>query len=635
METNINVIRTIENDKTLLDISGRIDTVTSPLFHDEIAATDTPDICLDFKDVEYISSAGLRELLICRKRFKGDAMSVINVSPEVFEIFVTTGFDQMIPVQVSGSGNMGSAEFHDRGLENLSFCDFLKAKRKEAPHKNVLKSMGRTYTWSDIDRASDLIAYDLASRGVKKGSHVAICGVNYINWVFAFYAVQKLGGIAELINHSETAAKIGKLLVLGDATHFCYGEMPEMKDEESFIKEILDTPGCKVTPENLYVIRRDIDFVKKADELKPAEFISDYKIEMDDPAVMIFTSGSTGRSKGVLLSSYNVLHAAGISRETQTLTAFDVNCLILPLFHIFGLVAGLFANAMSDTLIVFPDDIRTDTLLNIIESNKCTIFHSVPTMLIALINNKSFDPKRVETVRCTIISGASATEAQIKEFQRLMPNNHFLTAYGLSEMAPVSTSKYGDTQDHIIHTVGIPAENIDVMIQDIKTGNKCAAGEQGEILLQGRNMMTAYYKADIDDQSIDENGWLHTGDLGFMTPDGYLSLTGRIKDIILRGGENIMPAEVEAAVSESDMIKNVRVFGAPSDFFGEEVCACIILKEGVTYDESALKEDIKTRLPKFKMPSYFVKYDEFPLLGSGKIDSVKLKEDMLTRINVK
>ena len=207
-----------------------------------------------------------------------------------------------------------------------------------------------------------------------------------------------------------------------------------------------------------------------------------------------------------------------------------------------------------------------------------------------------------------------------------------MIAYGLSEMAPVSVTLYDDTEEHILHTVGKQVENISIKIIDPGSGRECAPGEPGEILVQGFNLMTGYYKVPISDQAIDDKGYLHTGDMGFLDEDGYLTLSGRYKELIIRGGENIMPSEVEAAVSELDIIDNVKVIGVPSDFFGEEVCACIKLKQGASFDETAVKEELLKRIAKYKVPSHFVLYDEFPMLGSGKIDGVTLKADALKKL---
>lgn len=608
----------------LLKITGRIDTETSPELRKAIAdiPLDCTGVILDFKGVDYISSAGLRELLICRKRFTDDRMEVINVSPLVLDIFVNTGFDTFIPLK--------PAEADMSEYLKLSFKDFLRAKVSETGDRPIIISESGTYTWKDIDIGSQIIAADLAKKGIKRGTHVAMCGVNSINWIMTFYGLQKLGAIAMLINPTQTSAEIANTALVGDAGYLCYGEMVEMKGDEAFVGDICER--ANIPADHKYAFTKDIDIRNRFAEYADVAGRFTEHIDPDDTVVMIFTSGSTGKPKGVLLSSYNLLNAGRNNCVDQTLRSDDRNCLILPLFHVFGLVAGLIANAMADSVIYIPKDIRTDTLLDLISSERCTIFHSVPTMLVALINNKRFDADKMSSLRCTIISGAAATEAQIKRFKTAMPNNHFLSSYGMSEMAPVSITEYDDTDDHVLHTVGKPVKNIEITIRNLENGLECATGEDGEICIRGYNMMTGYYKAALQDQSIDDEGWLHTGDLGHMNDDGYLCLSGRLKELIIRGGENIMPIQVESAFSEIEEIDNVKVIGVPSEFFGEEVAACIKLKAGATYDEGSVREKLAAKLARFKIPAYIEVYDELPMLGTGKIDTVTLKADLIKRL---
>ncbi|MBR1450843.1 MAG: anti-sigma factor antagonist [Lachnospiraceae bacterium] len=609
---------------TIITISGSIDATTAPNLREEIAKIpdDESKVTLDFKDVEYLSSAGLREILICRQRFDGDRMKIVNVNPDVYDVFKITGFHTMIPMEVT----------YDEVATyvHLSFKDFLKKKVQNTPDATALVDNRGAFTWEDVDIYSQIIADGLAAKGVKKGTHVGLCGSNSVNWVLTFFAIQKLGAMAQLLNFNMNASEIARVASIGDITHLCYGQMPEMKDEEAFIEEL----EAADSPLEVFIsVRNDRqDIRERRSEYKAIRDKYQDLVREDDPCVMIFTSGSTGVPKGVILSAYNILNAANINYKDQTLKDNDRTCLILPLFHIFGLVAGLFANAMAGSTVIFPDDIRTGTLISLIEKEKCTVFHSVPTMLIAMMNNKDFTPGKLSTLRCTIISGAGATEAQIRMFKEKLPNDHFLASYGLSEMAPVSITKYDDTEEHLLNTVGKPVENISIKICDMSTGKECPTGESGEVLVQGFNQMIGYYKVSLDKQAIDTEGWLHTGDLGMIDEDGYLRLSGRLKELIIRGGENIMPGEVEAAVSQLDIIDNVKVIGIPSDFFGEEVGACIKLKDGVSFDEDAVKSELSKSLSKFKIPSRFFVYDEFPMLGTGKIDGVSLKADVLKRI---
>ena len=621
----MNVTSIISENVVTLKVSGRLDTETSSQFREEMKQIpqNAEKLIFDFTDVNYVSSAGLRELLVCRKQYPGDRMTIINVQENVYEVFEMTGFDAIIPVEI--------AKDHDAAYMTLSFKSFLEKKVQTESGRVVVKTDTDSYTWSDIDKCSQLVADDLAKLGVKKGTHVGLISANSINWIITFFAIQKLGAMAMLFNFGLFPHETAKVASIADVTHLCYGEMPAAQDEEAFLNEVKNAEGSTV--KFTYSIKKSIDLKQRYDEYESMKDKFGQTVDADTPCTVIFTSGSTGKPKGVILSSYNILNAAVSSRKNQTLNSSDRNCLILPMFHIFGLAAGLFANFLADCLICLPKDIRTDTLLNLIEKERCTIFHSVPTMMIALVNNKSFDPPRCSTLRCTILSGAAATVSQIQMFREKLPNEHFISSYGLSEMAPVSASDYGDTDEHLLYTVGKPFPNIEIKIQDYVTKKECRLREQGEILVQGYNLMMGYYKLSPDDQSIDEDGWLHTGDLGYLTEEGYLCLSGRLKELIIRGGENIMPGEVESVISSLDGVNMVKVFGIPSDFFGEEVGACIKMQEGFAFDEEKIRSELSQKLAKFKIPAYFVEYKDFPLLGSGKIDTVTLKKDILSRLS--
>lgn len=612
------LVSEIKNEKGIvLVVSGRIDTTTSPLLHARIASipNDIPHVAFDFKDVEYISSMGLRELLICRQRFNGDRMSITNVSPKVYHIFEITGFHHLIPIEVM--------EEDVATYVHLSFKDFLKKKVDTSPHSLALVGAAGSFTWEEVDIYSQIIASDLQKAGVRRGTHVAICGANSCNWVLTFYAIQKLGAMAQLLNFAMEASEIAEVATIGDITHLCYGRLSATNDAETFIADIKST-GCPM--ETFIPIGDDtLDVKRRFNEYDNCKHRFNVRVRGDDPCVMIFTSGSTGKPKGVLLSAYNILNASKVNYMDQTLSIQDRTCLVTPLFHIFGLVPGLFANALAGATIYIPENIRTGTIIDTIHRDKCTVFYSVPTMLIAMMNSRHFSPERLATLRCTVLAGAAATETQMQMFREKLPNDHFMVAYGLSEMAPVSITRYNDTDEHLLHTVGRPVENIQIKIVDPDTGKNRPVGVPGEILIQGYNMMLGYYGVPLFEQPIDAQGWLHTGDLGFLAEDGYLSLSGRLKDIIIRGGENIVPREIESAVTEVSIIDDVKVVGVPSDFYGEEVAACVTLRGGAEWDEDAVREALSRRLARFKMPSYFLVYDEFPKLGSGKVDVVTLK----------
>lgn len=603
-----------------ISVSGRVDATTYPDLQEAVNGVDRTKsaFVFDFRDVEYISSAGLRVLVSAGKKVGAENVSIINVSHDIFDILHVTGYDKLFRVEI---GEEGISTYISR-----SFKDILKIKSEQNAGTLFVSQAGRDYTWEEIERCAQIVANDLFRLGVRKGSHVGICSANSANWIITFFAVQKLGAIACLLNFNYNEKEIADVSEVGDITHLCYGEISTMADPEAFLGHITGAPNSKIT--GLYDIRSSICLKDRLDEYKDVQGLFDVKVESDDACVMIYTSGSTGKPKGVLLSAFNILNASAAMANEIMIEDTDRLCLILPLFHIFGMTAGLFCNALKNASVVIPDNMRTGTILSTIDSYGCTLFHSVPTMVLALMNNKDFTPEKVQKLRCTILAGAPATEAQINKMNETFRNTHFVCAYGLSEMAPVSMTKYNDTIEHVARTVGVPVNNIKFNIVDPATGKSCAAGETGEITVEGYNLMSCYYKAALDLQSVDDSGWLHTGDLGFVDEEGYIHLTGRAKELIIRGGENIMPNEVAEVISQFPGVADVKVQGVPDDFFGEVVGASVLMKDGHTLDRELMMKFLSERLAKYKLPAYIFQYAAFPVLSNGKIDAVKLKRDM-------
>lgn len=329
-------------------------------------------------------------------------MRIENVRASVYKIFMMTGFDRFIAVNPIADD---APKFDDVlnefiGLEDssdyvhVSLRKFLRDKATYSAEKIVVDCAGEKYSWREIDRCANRIAADLAEKNICKGSHVAICGANSINWLLTFFAVQKPGAIAVLINFNLCAREIAAPVDYADITHFCYGETSASIDElKNFCGEV----------QGFYSFGNEVDFsARPSVKSKLHQIIRD-----DDPAVMIFTSGTTGKLKGVLLSSYNILNAAQINSRDQTLRADDKVCVMLPFFHIFGLVAGIFANALAGTTIYLPEKIRSNLILDLIARERCTIFHSVPTMFLAL-----FDYQRRAHHRRAIGKFATAHAAQ-------------------------------------------------------------------------------------------------------------------------------------------------------------------------------------------------------------------------------
>ena len=617
------ILKEEHGNRIELECIGKLDAASAPDFRAEISGTDFSrfgEIVLDFENVPYISSAGLRELLIFRKKIgPGVPLRIVNASPEVFEIFETTGFVDFLEIERPDT----AADYTE-----MSFGGFLAYKAETDGGKPVLSYAGRDYTWRDIDRASSVIAEELYGMGVRKGAHVALCAANGANWVFTFYAIQKLGAIGMLLNPQLTEAEIVKFVNIGDIRYFCCGDMPLISDLPAAERYIAEN-SCA---EKFLYIGKNTDFSARE---TPVTDRFETAVRPDDACVTVFTSGSTGLPKGAMLSAYNILSAACSNAESLRLCPEDTTCLILPMFHIFGLVAGLFANAVADARLIIPENLRADTVIRTVSENRCTVMHAVPTFFLGLLRTRNFDAGKLGSLRSTILSGAATSEAHMRRFSELFPNNHFAASYGMSEMAPISITDYGDTLEHICHTVGKPVKNIQVRIYDNTAQKECAAGQVGEIQVQGYNLMTCYYKTDPEKQSINADGWMHTGDLGAFDEDGYLRFVGRLKELIIRGGENIVPNEIISALCEEDSVADARVFGVPDDFYGERVAAAIIPSDPEQYSRARLYKSLAAKLADFKIPDWFIVYDAFPLLPNGKVDAVKLKNDVIEKCTKK
>lgn len=621
MEINI----TKNGNKVIVAPVGTIDTETAPKLGEALLPLDysTLDLVIDFKDVKYITSAGLRVLLVARKKLTDDTMKIINVKEEIAEIFEMTGFSSFLNYEVTKNNEIAP--------EDMSFKTMLKKRAAEDPDKTAFVYAGKEYSWADIEKASQIIAEDLSAAGVKKGTHVGICGVNSINWIFAFFAIQKLGGIAVLMNYGLKPDEIKRLSRIGDITHLCCGIIPGAASYDEYVSAIIGEDSVISKTFDIGAV----DFTARYGEYDSIKDKFREVYNADDAGLVIFTSGSTGAPKAVLSSPHNMLSCLAPIIKDIGMDSNDRNCAFLPFFHIFGFATAISVGMLTNDVSYIPLKPSPSEIIAIIDKYKCTMFHSVPTMMLAMVQCPDFSPEKVASVRSSILGGAATTEGQMLMLQKLFPNNHFGNIYGMSENAAVSITKYEDSIEHITKTIGKPLDGVEVEIRDLNTGKKVEDGVAGEICIRSENMIVCYYKLDISKQPVDDEGWLATGDIGYIDPDGYLKLSGRVKELIIRGGENISPNEVAGVISEFPGIADVKVLGVPNEFYGEEVAAAIVLKDGEQFSEEAIREYLSTKLAKFKIPAYFVCFAAFPLLGSGKVDVISLKNSIIEKIGGK
>ncbi|MCQ2603191.1 MAG: AMP-binding protein, partial [Clostridia bacterium] len=346
---------------------------------------------------------------------------------------------------------------------------------------------------------------------------------------------------------------------------------------------------------------------------------------------MQYTSGTTGFPKGVMLTHYNILNNGKTIGDGMAFTPDDKLCIVVPLFHCFGLVLATMACITHGSTLVPVERFSPVPVMNAIATEHCTAVHGVPTMFIAMLEHPDFDQFDFSSLRTGIMAGSPCPIEVMKKVVDKMYMKDIVIVFGQTEASPGCTmTTTSDDIEHSVATVVRAFPGVECKIVDPETGEEKKAGEPGEFVARGYNIMKGYYKMpEATKQAIDEDGWLHTGDLCTVDADGYYKVVGRIKDMIIRGGENIYPKEIEEFLYTCDKIRDVQVIGVPSKKYGEEVMACIILKPGETMTEDEVKELVKANMAYHKVPSYVRFVTEFPMNAAGKIQKYKMREEAI------
>lgn len=522
---------------------------------------------------------------------------------------------------------------------------------KHNPNGWAVRYTDRNYfrTWKELNDEADLIARGMMSLGVKKGDHVAIWATNTPEWILTLFAAAKIGAVLVTVNTNFKIFELEYLLRQSDTKLLVMIGGFKNNDYVATVNELLPelkTTSGEIESEHLPFLKRVVFAGKETPEgmlnfedLKilggdfPVEIYEENKktLNTHDVVNMQYTSGTTGFPKGVMLTHYNILNNGKTIGDGMKFTKNDKLCITVPFFHCFGLVLAMMACITHGTTMVPVERYSPVPVMNAISVEKCTAVHGVPTMFIAMLEHAQFNNFDFSSLRTGIMAGSPCPIEVMKKVIDKMNMSEIVIVFGQTEASPGCTmTTTSDSIDKRVNTVGRAFPGVECKIIDPDTGKELPINTPGEFCARGYNIMKGYYKMpEATAQAIDKDGWLHTGDLCTVDEDGYYKVVGRIKDMIIRGGENIYPKEIEECLYTCDKVSDVQVIGVPSEAYGEEVMACVILKEGEEMTEEEVKEFVGARMAKHKVPRYVRFVDSFPTNAAGKIQKFKMREEAI------
>lgn len=519
----------------------------------------------------------------------------------------------------------------------------------------VYADRGLRMTYKQFDDYCRLVARGFMGLGIEKGEHVAIWATNVPEWLACQFATGKMGAVLVTVNTNYRAAELEYLLKQSDSTtlllieryrdssyiDILYEIAPELRECKPGQLQAKRLPKLK----NVIVIgdKRYPGAYTWNDILALAQDVTEEQLDEQmnslDPHDVInmqYTSGTTGFPKGVMLTHNNIVNNAYNIAQCMKLTKEDRLCIPVPFFHCFGCVLGTLACVSVGATMVPIQEFHPKQVLQTVQDEKCTALHGVPTMFIAELNDPDFEKYDLSSLRTGIMAGSPCPIEVMKAVIEKMGAREITIAYGQTESSPVITQTRTDDPIHLrVETVGRALPNVEVKIVDPSTNEEVPPGVQGELCTRGYHVMKGYYNnPEATKEVIDEDGWLHTGDLAVMDENGYCRITGRLKDMIIRGGENIYPREIEEFLYKHPKILDVQVVGVPDEKYGEEVMAWIILKDGETATADEIREFCRGKISRHKIPRYIEFTKSFPMTASGKIQKFKLREMAKQRLGL-
>ena len=534
-------------------------------------------------------------------------------------------------------------------VDGLTFAQTFRKTVERAGQREALifPQLKDRRTYSQFHQDVETAARGLLALGVKQGEHVGIWATNWPEWVIVQLATAQIGAVLVNINPAYRANELKYVLNQADITTIFLTDQVKTTDYFAILEELC--PDRPTSSEEWHVsacpkLRRVIsikndprpgyltwtDFVQQASCIREEQLSErEAQVRPDDVVNIQYTSGTTGFPKGAMLTHRNLLLNAYYVGDRQDMSEEDRVCIAVPYYHCFGCVMGNLMSIIYGACMVIPAELFDPlAVLQAVHAERCTAVYGVPTMFIAELNHPQFAEFDLSSLRTGIMAGSPCPMEVMRAVADKMGADQLTIAYGLTEASPVITqTRTTDSLEHRVGTVGTVIAGLDVRLVEPGTMNDVPQGQQGELIVRGHCVMKGYYnKPEETAKAITEDGWLRSGDLAQLTEDGYYRITGRLKDMIIRGGENIYPREIEEFLYTHPDIEDVQVVGLPDEKFGEELSAWIRLKPGATVSDEDIREFCRGQIAHFKIPRHVIFVDTYPTTVTGKIQKFKLRE---------
>jgi fatty-acyl-CoA synthase len=545
-------------------------------------------------------------------------------------------------------------------IEGLTVGALLDLVHQRRPDDEALvyADRGLRYTYAEFKEVVEVCARALMALGIEKGDHVAVWGQNVPEWVTLQFATGKVGAVLVTINPAYKSHELKYVLEQSDAAALFLtegvGDADFLQILQGAVPGLSDSDGDELSIQELPFLKNvvlmgaeppaDLPVMSFGGFLQRGEAVSADRLrsrqdslDAEDVINMQYTSGTTGFPKGVQLTHANIVKNAFYIGECMKLGPEDRVCIPVPFFHCFGCVLGTLNTVTHEATMVPVESFDAETVLRAVDGERCTALLGVPTMFIAELDHPDFENYDTSSLRTGIMAGSPCPMEVMKKVVDVMGAKEITIAYGQTESSPVITqTRTDDPLELRVSSVGRKLPDVEVRILSVQTDEDCEPGEQGELLTRGYHVMRGYYKMEEKTgEVIDDEGWLHTGDLAVMDEDGYVRITGRAKDMIIRGGENVYPREIEEFLYAHPEISDVQVYGVPDEKYGEKVAAAVQLRQDSELTAEDVKDFCRESIARYKVPEYVDFVEDYPMTASGKIQKYKLREAAVERHNLK